>query len=176
MNLSFIIKLYRVFFLLMLSGCVSNLADSLEFQCVKKPIILQSDTLSSSTRRQLTEVLHTHGIAVSNDNQIKPLDSFKIKINSLDYNFKALYQESTSHNLFRNIEARMIVTAYDIATDDILWEKQYNSVHTIRCEPHFYTKNQLALAQSQWELQRDLFSQLTTDLLKLCAIQVSGVY
>jgi hypothetical protein len=70
----------------------------------------------------------------------------------------------------------MIVTAYDIATDDILWEKQYNSVHTIRCEPHFYTKNQLALAQSQWELQRDLFSQLTTDLLKLCAIQVSGVY
>lgn len=171
MNFSLMIKALTLPFIFFLSGCTSNLIDTMHVSCEPQPIFLEATTLPDATLSQLSGLLEAHGLELSPDNT---LNAFNVHIKHFKLNLKALYQNATDHNLFRNIEATMRVAVNDIATGDLLWEKEYHKSYTLKTDPHFYSQNQLALAKLQWELQREIFSDLAYDLKKLCAIQTSG--
>lgn len=156
--------------LLFLGGCTS-LVDTMDVQCEPQPMIVDASKLSDASRQQLEDVMVSYGIEVTS----APIyQAFRVEIERFDLNLEALYHEPTSHNIFRNIEGSLTAAAFDHQTGDLLWEKDYDATYTLKSDPHFYSQNQLALAQAKWALQRDLFTHLSSDLTKLCAIQTSG--
>lgn len=165
------IKALAAIFLFFISGCTTNLIDTMDVECAPQPLVLEARSMPDSTFLQLKEIISAHGLTISKESLFQ---AFKVEVTSFKLNLKALYQDSTTHNLFRNIEGTMTVSTHDLQTGDLLWEKEYHAAYTLKSDPHFYSQNQLALAQRQWELQRELFMQLTADLSKLCAIQASG--
>lgn len=171
MNFSFMIKALAAIFLFFLSGCTSSLIDTMDVKCAPQPLVLEARSMPEPTLLQLKEIISAHGLTITEESIFH---AFKVDIKNFKLNLKALYQDSTTHNLFRNIEGAMTVATFDLQTGDLLWEKEYHAAYTLKSDPHFYSQNQLALAQKQWELQRELFMQLSADLSKLCAIQASG--
>lgn len=171
MNFSFMIKALAAILLFFMAGCTSSLIDTMDVKCTPQPLVLEARSMPESTFLQLKETITAHGLAISDESIFQ---AFKVEIKDFNLNLKALYQDSKTHNLFRNIEGSMTVSTHDLQTGDLLWEKEYHAAYTLKSDPHFYSQNQLALAQRQWELQRELFMQLSADLSKLCAIQASG--
>lgn len=157
--------------LLALGGC-TKLVDAMAVSCEPQPVLLETPALSAATAQQLREVIEAHGIEVSSTHKFQ---AFRIEISRFALDLDALYHESTNHNLFRNITASMVATAFDEQTGELLWKKEYDAAYTLKSDPHFYSQNQLDVAKAQWALQREIFTELSADLTTLCAIQTSGL-
>lgn len=161
-----------LFLTLCLSGCSFWAPDPLKDDQPVRTVVLLSPQSSHKQMQFIDDMFSYYNIARCSD--LKDAD-LKIILSPVIHDSIDYFIEQTQKSLFKNYRSTLHVQVLRNDTHELLMEKTFVSLETLKDDVSFYKEQELALVHLQWRQQRNLFDQCGSFVEKLCHGTIAGL-
>ncbi len=158
--------------ILVFAGCENSLIyNPLSFECIATPIVVFAPQWSEHDVDIFEKRMELYSIPL-----VSQLDaaSFQIFLDPIEHQSFEHYADTIAKSFYRNYHSSLHMVAMRIETQEVLLDKTFHAVQTLKDDPHVYQESQIAQANVQWTQQMILFDKMAMELKTLCEPIPSG--
>ena len=157
---------------LVLAGCERPwIYNPLSFECIATPIMVHAPQWSEHDVEVFEKRMEYYSIPLSSQ---LDMASFEIVLDPIDHQSFDHYVDTVAKSFYRNYHSSVHVVATRLQTKEVILDKTFHAVQTLKDNPHVYQDSQIAQANVLWAQQIILFDKIALELKTLCELTLSG--